>query len=116
MATKTTYRGRTKVESEQLTDGAYARKGNDGTAMALAQAVEESSMTIHCVEQSKSNITGKLEVRVWTTYGGSNSPDPQTVPKSLDKLLRSWGYETDDELPNNDPLRDAHEQYLYVKQ
>lgn len=100
---------RVKVVSDNIADGAYAPPQNKGTAMALAQAVEEDDATLHRVEQEKSNVDEDSRIRVWHVYGTGD--EPGSVPPALDKLVRSWGYEP---ARGEDP-GDVKETHLYWK-
>lgn len=110
MATKASgARDKTKVESDQLTDGAYARSGNEGTSMALAQALEESDETFDIIKQER-GPTGKLQIRIQPDIG-----DMKTVPKGLDELVRSWGYEPNQTGVYDEPTKTPAPNHVYVK-
>lgn len=77
--------------SKNIRKEARAPNGNEGTAKAMANAMDEADEEIWLVEKYFEKITDQDEIRVWTAY--TSDMDEKPVPKPLHKLLTGWGWE-----------------------
>jgi len=77
------------VVSDSIEHAVICPNGHDGTAMAMAEAVEESGETVHTIRLSdERDLLGCKNIDV-----KADGP----VPSELHSLLTEWGYSTNDD-------------------
>lgn len=100
------------AEVANVEKGVKAEKG-EGTAVALAQAAEESDVEMYFIRQIVDH--GQDTIRVWTGYdagpGSEHTIEGKPVPTEVHEQIVEWGYEV---AMNHDPTGDYH-YHLYVK-
>lgn len=114
MAKKTSStRWAVKIESDSMDGGVTAVDGYEGTAMNIAQAVEESDAHVPDVHIDRT-LTGTPRIQVNTAYGiGAGEP----VPEELHSLLTDYDFEHAQESDRGQGShRSDFQSHVYTKQ